>query len=174
MDVRVATDRDIPALRELIERSARELSVAHYSPEQIDAATRHIFGVDTQLVADGTYFVIDGPNGPVAAGGWSKRRTLYGGDQFKAEEDPLLDPDVDDARIRAFFVHPDWARRGLATAVYDACEQSARAAGFRGFELMATMPGEPLYRRLGFEVVERVTVRIGETAIPFARMRRGV
>src|SRR3569833_696426 len=104
MDVRVATDRDIPALRELIERSARELSVAHYSPEQIDAATRHIFGVDTQLVADGTYFVIDGPYVPVAACCSSKRLTLYGVDQFKAEEDPLLDPDVDDARIRAFFV----------------------------------------------------------------------
>src|SRR3569623_997155 len=101
MDVRVATDRDIPALRELIERSARELSVAHYSPEQIAAATRHLFGVNTEHVAGGTFFVIDGPNRPVAAGGWSKRRTLYGGDQFKAEEDPLLDPDVDDARIRA-------------------------------------------------------------------------
>ena len=174
MAVRVATDVDIPALRELIERSARELSRLHYSPAQIDAATKHIFGVDTQLIADGTYFVVDGPDGPVAAGGWSKRRTLYGGDQFKAEADPLLDPGMDDARIRAFFVHPAWARRGLATAIYNACEASARATGFRGLELMATMPGEPLYRRLGFEVVERVTVRVADVDIPFARMRRGI
>src|ERR1041384_4714796 len=151
MPVRIATDRDIPALRALIERSARELSVSHYSPSQIDALTKHVFGVDSQLVADATYFVVDGPSGPIATGGWSKRRTLYGGDQFKAEQDPLLDPSVDAARIRAFFVHPEWARRGLATQIYEACEASARAAGFRGFELMATMPGEPLYRRLGFE-----------------------
>jgi GNAT superfamily N-acetyltransferase len=174
MNVRVAADADIPALRELIELSARELSRSHYTAEQIDAATKHIFGVDTQLIADGTYFVVDGPDAPVAAGGWSRRRTLYGGDQFKARADPLLDPDVDDARIRAFFVHPAWARRGFATAIYDACAQAARAAGFRGLELMATMPGEPLYRRLGFEVMERVTVRVGPTDIPFARMRRGI
>jgi len=174
MHVRVATEDDIPALRELIDLSARELSRSFYSSAQIDAARKHIFGVDTQLIADGTYFVVDGPAGPVAAGGWSKRRTLYGGDQFKAEADPLLDPAVDVARIRAFFVHPEWARRGLATAIYDACADSARLAGFHGLELMATAPGEPLYLRLGFEVVERVTVKVGETAIPFARMRRAL
>jgi N-acetylglutamate synthase-like GNAT family acetyltransferase len=174
MNVRVATNRDIPALRELIDLSARELSRAHYSPEQIDSAARHIFGVDTQLIADATYFVVDGPSGPIAAGGWSRRRTLYGGDQFKQEQDPLLDPAGEPARIRAFFVHPSWTRRGLATAIYDACERSARAMGFRTFELMATLPGEPLYRKLGFEVVERVTVHVDDTPIPFARMMRQI
>jgi len=175
MNVRVATDRDIPALRELIERSARELSVAHYSPEQIDAATRHIFGVDTQLIADGTYFLIDGPDGPVAAGGWSKRRTLYGGDQFKTEEDPLLDPGVDDARIRAFFVHPGWARRGLARELYAQCSRAALAAGFRAFELMATLPGEPLYSALGFSAIERTSIPLaGAVELPLVRMTRRI
>jgi GNAT superfamily N-acetyltransferase len=175
MNPRVATNDDVPALRALIERSARELSATFYSPRQIDAAVAHVFGVDTQLIIDGTYFVIDAEDGPAAAGGWSARRTLYGGDQTKADVDPRLDPRTDAARIRAFFVHPDWARRGLARRLFDACTEAARDAGFRSFELMATAPGEPLYSALGFAVVERVVVTLpGEVEVPFARMHRAI
>jgi N-acetylglutamate synthase-like GNAT family acetyltransferase len=172
---RLATASDVPALRELIDASARGLSAGYYSPEQIEAAVTHVFGVDTQLIADGTYFVIDGERGPAAAGGWSARRTLYGGDQMKASSDPLLDPSTEAARIRAFFVHPAWARRGLARQLYSACEVAARTAGFSAFELMATKPGEPFYAALGFEVIERVVVPLpGAVDVPFARMRRPI
>ena len=115
MNVRVATTADVPALERLIAASVRGLSAGFYTPAQVDAAMAGVFGVDTQLVADGTYYVIDGPAGPAAAGGWSGRRTLYGGDRFKGADDPRLDPRTEPARIRAFFVHPEWSRRGLAT-----------------------------------------------------------
>lgn len=173
MNTRVATLDDVPALRMLIERSARELSTDFYTTEQIEAAVTHVFGVDTQLIADGTYFVIDSADGPAAAGGWSARRTLYGGDQMKDATDPRLDPSTEAARIRAFFVHPHWARRGLAGRLYAACARAALEAGFTRFELMATRPGEPFYTALGFEVVERVSVTLpGGIDVPFARMHR--
>jgi GNAT superfamily N-acetyltransferase len=166
---------DVPALRALIPASARGLSGGFYTSAQIEAAVTHVFGVDTQLITDGTYYLIDTASGPAACGGWSRRRTLYGGDQMKDSEDPLLDPATESARIRAFFVHPDWARRGLARQLYDACARAAWAAGFRDFELMATLPGEPLYTALGFSVVERVTVTLaGDVAVPFARMARRI
>ena len=173
--IRLATIADVPALQELIELSARNLSVGFYTPAQIDSAVKHVFGVDTQLIADSTYYVITGEAGPVATGGWSARRTLYGGDQMKSAEDPMLDPATDAARIRAFFVHPDWARRGLAKQIYLACEEAACAAGFRQLELMATLPGEPLYRTLGFTAVEhQVTTVADGVAIPFVRMMRPI
>jgi GNAT superfamily N-acetyltransferase len=175
VNLRAATFDDVPALRALIERSARELSVDFYSPQQIDAAVTHVFGVDTQLISDGTYFVIDAPDGPAAAGGWSARRTLYGGDQAKAESDPRLDPATEPARIRAFFVHPHFARQGLGRRLFAACAQAAWNAGFRNFELMATAPGEPLYSALGFTIVERVIVPLpGGVDVPCARMRRAI
>jgi GNAT superfamily N-acetyltransferase len=174
-NVRVATMADVPALRTLIDRSVRGLSDGFYSAAQIDAAMKHVFGVDTQLVADGTYYVIDGPSAAAAAGGWSGRRTLYGGDQMKEASDPLLDPASEPARIRAFFVHPDWARRGLARLLYAQCALAARAAGFRAFELMATLPGEPLYAALGFSAVERVSIALpGGVHVPFVRMTRPI
>ena len=115
----------------------------------------HVFGVDTQLISDGTYFVIDGADGPAAAGGWSARRTLYGGDQTKSGSDPRLDPATEPARIRrAFSVHPHFARQGLGRRLFAACAEAAWNAGFRTFELMATRPGEPLYNALGFTVIE--------------------
>ncbi|HET7457038.1 MAG TPA: GNAT family N-acetyltransferase [Gemmatimonadaceae bacterium] len=175
MQIRVATMADVPALQALIARSVRALSAGFYTPAQVDAALASVFGVDSQLVADGTYYVIDGTSGPAAAGGWSGRRTLYGGDQMKTAEDPRLDPRTEPARIRAFFVDPEWSRRGLARRLYGECERAALAAGFRRFELMATMPGEPLYAALGFTVVERVTLTLaGGVEVPFARMARDI
>jgi GNAT superfamily N-acetyltransferase len=171
MVVRPATMDDVPALHRLIDASVRGLSGPLYTPSQIDSALRHIFGPDTQLIVDGTYFVVPAAEGLAAAGGWSRRRTLYGGDQMKTTEDPLLDPRLEPARIRAFFVHPDWARRGLGRELYQRCADEARAAGFSSLELMATLPGEPLYRALGFEEVER-TVATGD--LPVVRMRRRI
>jgi GNAT superfamily N-acetyltransferase len=173
--LRVATFDDIPALRTLIDLSARTLSVGFYSPAQIEAAVAHVFGVDTQLIIDGTYFVIESPEGLAAAGGWSARRTLYGGDQMKDVDDPPLDPATEPARIRAFFVHPRSARQGLARRLYRECARAAAKAGFRELELMATRPGEPLYTALGFKVVERVTSTLpGGVDVEFARMRRAI
>lgn len=172
---RLAALDDVPAIRALIVRSARELSVGYYTAAQIDAVVLHVFGVDTQLLIDRTYYVIESPEGLAAAGGWSKRRTLFGGDQMKAEEDPLLDPAVDAARIRAFFVDPGWARRGLARSLYEVCADAASAAGFRRLELMATAPGEPVYARLGFEVLERVELMLPPSVpVAFTRMGRDI
>ena len=172
MNIRVATTADVPLLEQLIIASVRGLNAGRYTPAEVDAALGGVFGVDTQLIADGTYFIMDGPTGPVAAGGWSGRRTLYGGDKMKGMEDPRLDPRTEPARIRAYFVHPDRARRGLARRLYVECERAARGAGFRGFELMATLPGEPLYASLGFTVVERSVVDVAGAQLSFARMTR--
>ena len=175
MTIRTATDHDIPKLRHLISESARRLSVGYYSTEQIEACIEEVFGVDTQLITDGSYYVIEVDGELVAAGGWSARKTLYGGDQLKSGPDPLLNPQIDAARIRAFFVHPDWSRRGLARQIYNYCSDAACAAGFRNFELMATRPGEPLYTALGFTAIERVVVRLGsDVEVPFVRMGRSI
>jgi GNAT superfamily N-acetyltransferase len=173
-DLRLATCDDIPRLHGLIEQSVRALSVGYYTGPQVESALRYVFGPDTRIIADRTYYVIEGGDGGLAAaGGWSRRRTLYGGDQMKGAEDPLLDPTSEPARIRAFFVHPAWARRGLGRRLFDRCAGDAAAAGFRSLELMATLPGEPLYRALGFTPVERVTASLpdGET-LPVVRMAR--
>ncbi len=175
MHIRVAAMADVPALERLISSSVRALSTGFYTAAQVDAALESVFGVDTQLVTDRSYYVVDGPSGPVAAGGWSGRRTLYGGDQMKDADDARLDPRTDAARIRAFFVHPEWSRRGLARRLYSECARAAFTAGFRRFELMATLPGEPLYLALGFAVVERITLTLANgVEIPFARMTRGL
>ncbi len=172
---RAATHADVAAIRRLIDQSVRGLSASYYSAQQIESALRYVFGADTQLIDDGTYFVIDGGAELAAAGGWSRRKTLYGGDQFKATTDPLLDPAVDAARIRAFFVHPAWARRGLARRLFEICEDAARREGFRAFELGATLPGIPLYEALGFVAAEpqAATMPDGET-LPLVRMIRPI
>lgn len=171
--IRLATPADLPALRELIPFSVRTLSQAHYSQAQIESAIQYVFGPDTQLMADGTYFVVQAEHTVVGCGGWSRRRTLYGGDQMKAGEDPLLDPATEAARIRAFFVHPAWARRGIGSAILEACFSAAREAGFQRLELMATLPGVPLYRAFGFEVAEPVETLLPDgVSVPFVRMVR--
>jgi GNAT superfamily N-acetyltransferase len=173
--VRVSTEDDLPAIRELIPLSVRGLSGGYYTPRQIESAIRYVFGPDTQLIADGTYFVAERGGVLAGCGGWSMRRTLYGGDQAKEADDPRLDPSAEAARIRAFFVHPGHARRGVASAIYRACVDAARAAGFRSLELMATLPGEPLYRAFGFHAVEPVESTLPDgVGVPFVRMTRGL
>jgi GNAT superfamily N-acetyltransferase len=156
VNTRLATLADIESLQQLIASSVRKLSVGYYSPAQIESSVKYIFGVDTQLVMDGTYYVAEMDDMIVGCGGWSKRNTLYGGDQHKAVADPLLDPAHDAARIRAFFVHPDYARRGIGTTMMDVCEQAAQANGFKKLELGATLPGVPLYETMGYTAFERV------------------
>jgi len=171
--LRPARHDDVSALNALIARSARELSVGFYSPGQAEAAIRHVFGVDTALVDDGTYLVAEVDGVLAGCGGWSHRRTLYGGDQRKIGENVHLDPRVDAARIRAFFVAPEWARRGIGRCILEACAAAAAQAGFRTLELMATLPGVPMYRACGFTEVERVVDRLPDgTDLPFVRMRR--
>lgn len=172
--MRLATPADLPAIQRLIEQSVRALSQGYYTPAQIDSALRYVFGADTQLIADRTYYVIPGTAGDLAAaGGWSRRVTLYGGDQMKGAADPLLDPATRPARIRAFFVHPAWARRGLARRLFERCAADAAAAGFRSLELMSTLPGEPLYRALGFGELERLVTTLPDgVELPVVRMSR--
>ena len=151
---RLAKFEDIPSLNQLITLSVRGLSTAHYTPAQIESALKYVFGVDTQLIADGTYYVAEINSVIVGCGGWSKRNTLYGGDQHKDNEDPLLDPAKDAARIRAFFVHPDHSRKGIGSHIMNVCEQAAILNGFTRFELGATLPGVPLYKAMGYYPVQ--------------------
>jgi GNAT superfamily N-acetyltransferase len=156
---RLAVLEDTTALQDLIAVSARGLNSEHYTPEQVESILKYVYGVDTQLIRDQTYFVVQAGAAYIGCGGWSRRKTLYGGDQHKADElDNLLNPATDAARIRAFFVHPDWARRGIGSLLMQACEQAAREAGFQRMELMATLTGELLYARFGFETCEETDV----------------
>ena len=171
--LRLALPADVPAMEALIARSGIELSAGFYTPEQAAAVTRHVFGVDSQLVADATYFLIEDGGRVLACGGWSKRNTLFGGDQAKQGPDPLLDPATEPARIRAFFVAPEMARRGLGRLLMAHCSAQAALAGFRALELAATMPGVPLYLASGFHVVEDITLTLpGPVLVPLVRMRR--
>lgn len=173
--IRVATRDDVPALRELIPVSVRALSAGFYSAAEIESALLHVFGVDTQLIDDGTYFVAERAGEILGCGGWSRRRTLYGGDQAKTHADTLLDPNVAPARIRAFYVHPESARQGIGRALLAACTSAARLAGFRRLELVATLPGEPLYRALGFEAHESFGISLPEgISLASVRMSRPI
>jgi len=159
----------------LIKRSGIGLSKGFYTDEQAASVTRFVFGVDSQLVADRTYFVIERDGAIVACGGWSKRATLFGGDQAKHGPDPLLDPAIEPARIRAFFVDIDVPRQGLGRMLMEHCEREALAAGFRSMELAATMPGVPLYRACGFETVEDFSIALpDDVSVPLSRMRKQI
>jgi GNAT superfamily N-acetyltransferase len=175
VQIRTALPADSVLLRELIVRSARGLSAGYYTPVEIEAAIEHVFGVDSRLIDDGTYFVADLDGEVAGCGGWSFRRTLYGGDQRPVGNSDRLDPGSDPARIRAFFVAPQAARRGIGRRILERCEAAARAAGFRSLELMSTLPGVPFYAALGFEAVEDVTDALpGGVVLRFVRMRRGL
>lgn len=174
--IRAATAADIPALQQLIERSGIGLSGGFYTPEQAHAITREVFGVDTQLVEDGTYFAIEEATRIVACGGWSKRSTAFGGDQHKTAPDRLLDPANEAAKIRAFFVDPGMARLGLGSMLMRHCTAQALAAGFTALELTATMPGVPLYTAHGFAPVHDLTLALegGRVAVSLTLMRKSI
>ncbi|HTX41921.1 MAG TPA: GNAT family N-acetyltransferase [Acidobacteriaceae bacterium] len=173
---RLATSSDLPRLRPLIEASVRGLQTGDYSASQIDQALGTWLGVDTQLVLDRTYFVVEAPGDPatlVACGGWSRRRTPYGSDHRPGRDDAALDPRMDAAKIRAFFVHPAWARRGIGSRILELCEQAAQAEGFTRLEMGATLTGIPLYRLHGYLEHERIELPLanGET-LPIVRMSK--
>jgi GNAT superfamily N-acetyltransferase len=203
--IRLATPADVPVLRDLIDASVRELQAGDYTAAQIDGALQTVFGVDSTLIADGTYLVAeadgsggagarvdsgdvadnavpglrgtqaDVPESPRIAGcgGWSKRKTLYGGDRWTGREDSLLDPRADAAKIRAFFVHPAWARRGIGTLLLDACEAAARAAGFSRFEMGATLTGAKLFGDRGYVAVRGIEVDLGNgQVLPVIHMEK--
>jgi GNAT superfamily N-acetyltransferase len=173
ISIRLARSQDILALNQLIPTSVRALSAGYYTPAQIESAIVHIFGVDSQLIDDGTYYVAMADEQIAGCGGWSKRKTLFGGDQMKSAADNLLDPEHDAARIRAFFVHPAWSRRGIGRAIIEACEHAARRDGFHSMELVATLPGEPLYAALGYAVTRRFEVPMPDgVALPVAAMAK--
>lgn len=210
MRVRVADSADIPTIRRLIEASVRELQAGDYTAAQIEGALATVFGVDTQLIADGTYFVAERAWAPapivetrdsivglppgaeiadaasaraggatpptvIGCGGWSRRRTLFGGDSWARREDTLLDPSRDAARIRAFFVHPSWARRGVGSAILVACEAAATAAGFSRLEMGATVTGVPLYRARGYAELGRLDVPLANgEVLPIVRMGKTI
>jgi GNAT superfamily N-acetyltransferase len=159
--IRPAQAADIPALRVLIDASVRGLQANDYSPTQIEAALKNVYGVDSQLIEDGTYLVAEAEGTIVGCGGWSKRKTLFGGDQWNAREDSLLDAQRDAAKIRAFFVHPAWARRGIGGLILDACENAAKCAGFTRFEMGATLSGVPFYQAKGYAALETIEAPLG-------------
>jgi GNAT superfamily N-acetyltransferase len=183
--IRLAEVRDVPVLRELIAASVWGLQARDYSPAQLEGALRTVYGVDTQLIADGTYFAAeavefpeeDFPAAPqiVGCGGWGRRKTLYGGDQFAAREDSLLNSATDAARIRAFFIHPAWARQGIGGMILEACETAAQSAGFRRLEMGATLTGIPFYRAMGYAELESSEVPLGNgLTLPIVRMGKNV
>ena len=158
--LRKAVHADKDEIRSLIERSARGLSAGDYSAEQVEGALAGAFGVDSQLIDDQTYFVVERDGVLVGCGGWSRRRTLFGGDAHRERDAALLDPQREAARIRAFFVDPSHARQGIGTAILQRCEAAARADGFSSFELMATLPGVKLYAALGYRARHSIQYRL--------------
>ena len=202
IQLRRAVRSDIPVLRELIDASVRGLQNEDYTPAQMEGALNTVFGVDSQLIEDGTYLVVeaetlqgelssisqkepalcvDSEEGPrfapsmiVGCGGWSKRKTLFGSDHWTAREDTLLDPSGDAAKIRAFFVHPEWARRGIGSVILDACEAAARAAGFSRYEMAATLTGAKLFSVKGYVQVKRIEIPLsnGESLLVIQMEKR--
>lgn len=186
--LRPAVPEDVPALRELIAASVRGLQTEDYTPAQIEGALTTVFGVDSQLIADGTYLVAEAPPAEmegkpgttaarmiVGCGGWSKRKTLYGSDHWTGREDTLLNPAQEAAKIRAFFIHPAWARRGIGSMILEACEAAARAAGFTRYEMGATLTGAKLFGAKGYLAVKPISIPLanGET-LPVIHMEKRV
>ncbi|MEO8134289.1 MAG: GNAT family N-acetyltransferase [Betaproteobacteria bacterium] len=172
--LRKATPEDQPLLEALIARSARGLSSDDYTPQQVEGALRGAFGVDSQLVIDGTYFVVESGGTIIGCGGWSRRRTLFGGNAHTQRDAAELDPAVDAAKIRAFFVDPAHARQGIGRALLERCEDEARRCGFSRFELMATLPGRKLYEVCGYAPGPSIQHQLGPgLTIEFVPMCKG-
>jgi GNAT superfamily N-acetyltransferase len=170
---RIATPHDLPALAELMAAAIDELQKGFLSADQI-AASRAIMGLDTQLIDDGTYFVVEAGRVLAGCGGWSRRDTLYGGDHTPGRNAALLDPTTDAARVRAMYTNPAFARRGVGRLLLSLCEARAAAEGFRRVELASTKSGEPLYRSCGYEPIERFTDDRGGVAVPLIRMAKSL
>jgi GNAT superfamily N-acetyltransferase len=168
---RVAARGDLPVLMPLIEAAIGELQKGFLDAAQIESS-RAIMGLDTQLIDDGTYFVVEADGRVAGCGGWSRRATLYGGDHSAGRDAALLDPAVDPAKVRAMYTHPDFARRGVGRLILACCEEAARAEGFRVLDLMGTMAGRPLYEAAGFTVIEHLTDAAGGAPVPLVRMRK--
>ncbi|MDQ1230738.1 GNAT family N-acetyltransferase [Sphingomonas sp. SORGH_AS_0879] len=172
LTIRLATEADLGALRQLMTLSIDRGQAAVLTPRQI-VASRAVMGLDTQLVRDGTYFVVEDHGVPVGCGGWSRRATLYGGDHSTDLRDPaLLDPAKDAARIRAMYTHPDHVRRGIGRMILHACEKAAQGEGFAAVELMGTAGGVLLYTACGYEPVERADTEVDGVVVPLTRMRK--
>jgi len=186
--LRLAVPEDVPVLRELIVASVRGLQTQDYTPAQIEGALKTVFGVDSQLIADGTYIVAQAEPAAIeltrakgvqpglmiiGCGGWSKRKALYGSDRWAGREDALLDPLRDAAKIRAFFIHPDWARRGVGGRILQACEDAARSAGFTRYEMGATLTGAKLFGAKGYVAVRPISIPLenGES-LPVIHMEK--
>lgn len=186
--LRLAIREDVPVLRNLIEASVRGLQAQDYTPAQIEGALTTVFGVDSQLIADGTYIVAEAESGAcesaggkssrsewmiVGCGGWSKRKTLYGSDHWTGREDALLDPLRDAAKIRAFFIHPDWARRGVGSRILKACEDAAKSAGFTRYEMGATLTGAKLFGAKGYIAVKPISIPLANgESLPVIHMEK--
>ncbi|SDE68563.1 N-acetylglutamate synthase, GNAT family [Variovorax sp. CF079] len=168
---RLAHRDEIDALRALMDAAISELQKPFLDESQI-ASSRAIMGLDTQLIDDGTYFVVEADGRLAGCGGWSRRATLYGGDQSPGRSAVLLDPAKDAARVRAMYTHPQHTRKGVGRLILSLCEGAARSEGFKKVELMATMAGEPLYRACGYEPCERLTDDRGGVAVPILRMSK--
>jgi GNAT superfamily N-acetyltransferase len=191
--IRKAVLAEIPVLRELIEASVRKLQAEDYTPAQMEGALETVFGVDSQLISDGTYFVAEAKGAEMLSGlakisgakytgagwtiagcgGWSKRKTLYGSDHWTGREDALLNPPQDAAKIRAFFIHPAWARQGIGSRILEACEIAASVAGFASYEMGATLTGAKFFGVKGYVPVEKIEVPLkGELSLPVIRMAK--
>ncbi|WP_322963932.1 GNAT family N-acetyltransferase [Sphingomonas fuzhouensis] len=172
LTIRQAIEADLAALRALMTLAIDQGQAAFLTPAQV-AASRAVMGLDTQLVRDGTYFVVEQGTVPVGCGGWSRRATLYGGDHSTALRDPaLLDPAKDAARIRAMYTHPDHVRRGIGRMILNHCEAAARAEGFTAVELMGTAGGAPLYAACGYHPIARADAAVDGVVVPLTRMRK--
>jgi GNAT superfamily N-acetyltransferase len=173
LEHRAAVASDVPALMAVMDAAISELQRSFLDDAQI-ASSRAIMGIDTQLIDDGTYFVIESGGEVAGCGGWSRRATLYGGNQTPGRDAKLLDPAVDAARVRAMYTNPAFARRGVGRLVLSLCEEAAAAEGFARLELMATLSGEPLYTAYGFRAIERLEDATGGAPVPIVRMEKPV
>jgi GNAT superfamily N-acetyltransferase len=170
---RLARRADLDALRDLMDAAISELQKPFLDERQI-ASSRAIMGLDTQLIDDGTYFIVEADGNLAGCGGWSRRATLYGGDQSPGRNAALLDPAKDAARIRAMYTHPHHTRKGVGRLILSLCEEAAKSEGFQKVELMATMAGESLYRACGYEPRERIMDDRGGVAVPLLRMTKSL
>lgn len=170
---RLAVAGDVPALKVLMDAAIAELQSSYLDDSQI-ASSRAIMGIDTELIDDGTYFVVESGDEIAGCGGWSRRATLYGGNQTPGRDSNLLDPTVDPARVRAMYTNPAYARRGVGRLILSLCEAAAAAEGFTRLELMSTLSGEPLYSAYGFQQLERLEDSTGGAPVPLIRMEKAV